>query len=628
MSALSMNLPPARQRIALAALLVAASTFVLYGGALKNDFIGWDDEFYVLANPYITPLSGPTIWKMFSNFHFKSWTPLTLLSHAVDYGIWGLDPRGHHLTNMVLHSLNSMWVLLLSVMLLKIYRARSETGPGAEGNPDWQAALLAGGVASALIFAWHPLRVEAVACASSRKDLLCAFLVLPSLLLYIVYSDRRGTPGSWRPFAGSVILFGLALLAKGSVMTLAGILVIIDLVTGGFGGGWLRWKRLILEKIPYVMLGVAAASVAYIASEGGSNMAQVLRAKSEYSSWELGMYNLSFYLIKTLWPGDLAELYTYPKWAPFLVFSIAAPAATLICFLLWRKGHRSWLYAWGAYLIALLPMSGFVPSSIQVIANRYAYFAAAPFCLLFGGGVMRGWGIARLRPGKWALPALLIPVCVVLIALGVRTVRHVGDWRDAGTVWRHTISVSPGHALAHNELGLALLEKKDYLAALASFKRAVEIYPAFSEAMCNMGGTYVSMGDTSDAERVLHEALSLSPRDYASYTNLGNVRMVERRYAEAAAFYNESLSINPGAAVTTYNLGYARMLMGDPGEALVQLRRAIQLNPNYRDAYYLMGEILSVQKDRGEEALLAYRRAARLGHEQSQKILAGMGIDW
>jgi len=106
------------------------------------------------------------------------------------------------------------------------------------------------------------------------------------------------------------------------------------------------------------------------------------------------------------------------------------------------------------------------------------------------------------------------------------------------------------------------------------------------------------------------------------------VRMVQRRYAEAAALYRESLSINPKAAVTTYDLGYAQMLLGNTGEALADLRRAVHLNPNYRDAYFLLAEILSTQRDGAEEALLYYRRAARLGHERSQRVLAGRGIDW
>jgi|GEM_PF-622880 len=623
-----MNLPPARQKVLLAAILIAASTFVLYAGALKNDFIGWDDDFYIFANPYITPLSGATVAGMFSHFHFKSWTPLTLLSHAVDYSLWGLDPRGHHLTNMVIHSLNGVWMLLLTLALLGRYRHAADAGASGGEAPDWETALLVGSVGSALMFAWHPLRVESVACASSRKDLLSTFLALPSILLYVTYAARRGTPGSWRPYAGSVLLFALALLAKGSVMTMAGILLLIDLATGGLGGGWRRWRTLILEKAPFLILGLAAGAVAFVASEGGGNMAQVLRSKSDYSSLELGVYNCSFYLMKTLWPGRLAELYTYPLRGPFVLFAAVAPAVTILCVLLWWKGRRSWLYAWTAYIVALLPMAGFVPSSIQVMANRYAYLAAAPFCMMFGAGVMRALQAARRAGGPRVIAAAVIAPLLVLVALAVRTALHVGDWRDAETVWRHTIEVSPGQALAHNELGLALLDKRDYPGAIGSFARAIAIYPEFSEAMCNMGGAYISMGDTANAERVLRQALVLSPRDYATYTNLGNIRMVQRRFAEAASFYEASLSLNPSAYVTTYDLGYAQMLMGNQGVALDLLRRAVSLNPNYRDAYFLMGEIFSTQKDHAEEALRAYRHAARLGHEQSQKVLAGRGLDW
>jgi tetratricopeptide (TPR) repeat protein len=409
---------------------------------------------------------------------------------------------------------------------------------------------------------------------------------------------------------------------------MAGILLLIDLATEGPGGPWRRWRTLLLEKTPYVVLGLAAGAVAYVASEGGGNMAQVLRSKSEYSSLELGLYNCVFYLKKTIWPGRLAELYSYPLRGDFLLFAAVAPAVTILCAVLWWKGSRSWLYAWGAYIVALLPMAGFVPSSIQVIANRYAYLAAAPFCLMFGAGVMGAWRAARGTGRSWVVAVAVIAPLILLTALALRTLLHVGDWRDAETVWRHTIEVSPGEALAHNELGLALLEKRDFPGAIASFARAIAIYPQFSEAMCNMGGAYVSEGDTTDAERVLRQALALSPRDYASYTNLGNIRMVQRRFAEAAAFYEKSLSLNPSASVTMYDLGYARMLMGDQGAAIDLLRRSISLNPNYRDAYFLMGEILFTQKEHREEALRAYRRAARLGHEQAQKVLAGRGLDW
>ncbi|HXX63452.1 MAG TPA: tetratricopeptide repeat protein [Bacteroidota bacterium] len=620
-----------RQAAVLAALLVAAATFVVYSGSFKNDFIGWDDEYYVLANPYITPLSLPMIGRMFSNFHFKSWTPLTLLSHAVDYKLWGLDPRGHHLTNLLLHALNAVWMLLLSLAVLRRYKWRRSTlGPPSDtaSSVPTEEVLLLGAIASSLFFAFHPLRVEAVECVSSRKDLLSTALVLPAMLLYISYASRRGAAGSWKPYAGSLALYLLALLAKGSVMTFAGILLILDFLTDGFPASLRTWMRLLAEKIPFLLLGLACAVVAYIASGTESSMAQILRTQSEFPRGELGQYNIAFYVMKTLWPENLAELYTYPLIGRFTVIWLITPALTLVFIILWWRGFRSWLFAWAFYVVALLPVAGFVPSSIQLIANRYVYFAGASFALLFGGGVLALENVGFLRGRQFTVPGVCLVYGCILAALAARTMNHIGDWRDAETVWRHTISVSPGHALAHNELGLTLMENGQYAGAIESFARAIQIYPQFSEAMCNMGGTYVAMGDTVSAERMLRAAIQLSPRDYASFTNLGNVRMVEHRYADAEEFYRQALELNPSAAIATYNLGYAQMFLGKNDAAIASLKRAVQLNPNYAAAYYLLAEILSRFPDRRAESLASYRRAARLGSTASQRVLAAQGIDW
>jgi tetratricopeptide (TPR) repeat protein len=625
-----MNLHPGRQRTILSALLIAASTFVLFSGALNNDFIGWDDEFYVLSNPYITPLSPAMVWQMFSNVHFKSWTPLTLLSHAVDYSIWGLDSRGHHLTNIVLHSLNAVWVFILSLTILRAYRRRWYSGPvrtPPEEETMPETAVLVGAVVSALSFACLPLRVESVACASSRKDLLSAFFAFPALLTFMIYAARRGRGGAGRWYAGSLGLFALALIAKGSVMTLAGLLVILDLITNGVAGGRRRWGRLLLEIVPFLLLGLAAAVVAYVASEQGGSMAQVLRAQANVNRTELGFYHISVYVLKTVWPVDLAALYTYPPPPGFLLTALMTPALTLASVIFWWRGHRCWLFAWSCYLVALLPMAGFVASSIQLQANRYVYFAATPFALLLGGGVTSAWASLRNRRKKGVLiGALAVSVIGILLAQGALTMADIRDWRDAETVWRHTLLVSPTHALAHNELGLALEAKADYAGAVNSFNRAIEIYPRFSEAMCNLGGAYIAQGDTADAERVLRASLAINPQNYAVFTNMGNLRLVERRLEDAAAWYRQSLALKPTSSEAMYNLGYALMLMGKYEEALGTLSRAITLNPNSRDAYFLMGQILQTQD--GARSLEAYRKAARLGHVQSQRILAGRGMNW
>ena len=618
---------PGRQKVILAALLIAASTFVLFSGALNNDFIGWDDEFYILANPYITPLSPSMVGRMFSHFYFKSWTPLTLLSHAVDYRIWGLDSRGHHLTNMVLHSLNAVWVFLLSLAVFRAYRRRSCPGPVTDEEPTPEAAVLAGAVVSALAFACLPLRVESVACASSRKELLSAFFAFPSLLTFSVYSMRRGSAGAGRWYAGSLGLFALALMAKASVMTLAGVLVVLDLITAGAGGGRRRWWRLLGEIAPFLLVGLAAAAVAYGASTQDGSMAQVLRAQANVNRIELGFYHISFYVLKTVWPVDLAALYTYPPPPGFLLTWLLTPALTLGCIVLWWRGYRSWLSAWSCYLIAILPMAGFVPSSIQLLANRYVYFAATPFALLLGGGVASACVFIRNRRRRGVLiAALAVPLAGILLAQAALTVQGIRDWRDAETVWRHTLQVSPRHALAHNEMGLALDAKADYAGAAESFKRSIEIYPRFAEAMCNLGGAYVALGDTADAERALRASMALDPQDYAVYTNMGNLRLIEQRFEDAAAWYRQSLAINPATSEAMYDLGYAMMLLGKTDEALDTLSRVIMLNPNSRDAYYLTGQILEKRDE--SRSLEAYRRAARLGHIRSQRILAARGLNW
>jgi len=625
-----MPLNPGRLRRAAAIVLVASVTFLVYVGSLKNDFIGWDDEFYVLASPYITPLSGHMVWSMFSHFYFKSWTPLTLLSHAVDYRFWGLDPRGHHLTNMLIHSANAVWVLLLSAAFFAARFGRGAAEPSGEtGDSRISRAILAGGILSALLFAWHPLRVESVACVSSRKDLLSAFFAFPSLLLYTRYAAPVGSHRRRLRYAGSIVLFALALAAKGSVMMLPALLVIVDLAIGRLPASDRRelWD-LCVEKVPYLLLALAAAVVAYDSSEGGSSAAQLLRAKSEFNGWELGAYNIAFYVVKTVWPAKLAALYSYPKLGPFLLLASITPALTILAALLWWRGSRSFMEVWAAYVIALLPMAGFIPSTIQTIANRYVYFAAAPFCMLAGGGIAV---LLSKEPGapqrRFLVPAVAAS-SVILVVLGFLSVGDIGDWRDAETVWRHTITVSPNHPLAHNELGLALLDRRDFPGAIASFQRAIELHPSYAEAMCNMGGAYVLMGDTAGAERVLRASLALAPGEYQTITNLGNVRLVERRFDEAAALYRQSLAINPSTAVTTYDLGYALLETGKTDEALAALRRAIILNPNYRDAYFLIGEILSTRQEGGAEAIAAFRRAARLGHDGAQRILASRGLDW
>lgn len=607
---------------ALAVLLVAAGTFVVFSPGLKADFIGWDDNFYITENPFIAPLALPTVGAMFSRFYFKSYTPLALLSHAIDYRLFGLDPRGHHLVNILLQAANAVWVFLLMMGLLRIAGRHREAG-GGTAPPG--TLVLCGAAVAALCFAWHPLRVESVACASSRKDLLSAFFALPSLLAYLRYSLTRGRPAARRWYVVAAALFALALLAKGSVMVLPGLLFLIDfIVEGGVPRSWGRLWQLTREKAPFLLLACAAAVVAYKASEMEVPN-QAVRAQLHEFRPLMVLYNLGFYAFKTVWPLDLVAIYDQPSWRGIAAVGSLAVLVTAAAVLLYRRGRFALPLAWAGYLMMIAPMSGIVPASIQQLANRYAYVATLGFALLAGWVFVACW---RRSDRPLFRPVTLVLTAAALFALAAITARSLGHWRNAEAVWTSTLRVSPRSPLAHSQMGFALEEQGDYPGALAHFYSALEFYPDYPEGLCNLGGLFILLEDTTNAEWALSRAVRLTPESHFVYTNLGNLRMLEKRLPEAMTLYRRALAIRPQDYVSMYDLGYALMVDGKYDEAAAALRRTLQLNPAYRDGWYLLGVLLGRHLNDREGGVAALRSAARLGHLEARRSLLGMGVEW
>ena len=167
------------------ASLVSLLSLIVYLPALQNEFVYWDDSLYIFANPFIRSLNvGFFKWAFFT-FYGSNWHPLTWISHAFDYSLWGLNPLGHHLTNIILHAVNSFIVVLLTMKLLQAVKERArQDGPVLFLHE--RAILIAGGV-TGLLFGLHPLHVESVAWAAERKDLLCALFFLLSMMQYADY---------------------------------------------------------------------------------------------------------------------------------------------------------------------------------------------------------------------------------------------------------------------------------------------------------------------------------------------------------------------------------------------------------------------------------------------------------
>jgi len=270
-------------------ILPALVTFLVYIPALGAGFVNWDDPKYVYENPYITELDAFFFKFAFTSFYFANWHPLTLISYAVDYALWGDRPFGYHLTNNILHSVNTGLVALLAFRLTSLSSAKhgSRTVPIA-------AALI-----SAALFGLHPIHVESAAWISERKDLLCALFLFLAALSYLRYAPS----GRMRWYGASLFFFALSLMSKPMAITFPFILLILDFyplerIRVALG-------RILIEKLPFLALSAASAILTMLAQKGEGALTALgpipflMRAA-------VALRGLAFYIFKTVFPAGLA----------------------------------------------------------------------------------------------------------------------------------------------------------------------------------------------------------------------------------------------------------------------------------------------------------------------------------
>src|SRR5438094_5673153 len=356
----------------LAPSLVALVTLVAFLPTLHNQFVNWDDDVNFLDNPHYRGLGWSKLHWMWTTFHMAHYIPLTWMTLGMDYLLWGMNPVGYHLTSLLLHTTSAVVFFFLARRLLTLALPRA-SGRG-------HALTVSAGFA-ALVFAIHPLRVESVAWATERRDVLSGLFYLLTLLMYL-RACERGAPGR-RSYWLSVALFGCALLSKSMAVSLPVVLLILDVYPLQRLGGPIRWwgqraRRVYADKIPFVLLAAAASALAFRAQTLLHSLVS-LDQLSVPGRLEVSVYGLSFYLWKMILPLRLSNLYPRPPtldpWAmPFLLSCgvvLAITALALAC----RRRLPGLLAAWAAYVVVLMPVLGIVQIGPQIAADRYTYLA-------------------------------------------------------------------------------------------------------------------------------------------------------------------------------------------------------------------------------------------------------------
>jgi Flp pilus assembly protein TadD len=632
---------------------VAVLTVLAFLPTFENGFVDWDDEKNFKLNASYRGLGWTQLRWMFTTFHFGHYVPLTWLTLGLDYVVWGMDPVGYHLTNLLLHAANAVLFFLIAVRLLAL------------ANPalaaDRLGLRLAAG-AAALLFSLHPLRVESVAWATERRDVLCACFYLLAILAYLRSCDARAPAlRSGRAWYGvSLATCGAALLSKSMAVTLPVVLLILDVYP--LGRLVLRrrlfadpgQRRVLAEKLPYVLLCVPAVVLQILATRQYESLATMSQL-GIVERVSLADFSLAFYLWKSLVPLNLAPVYELPDsirwWAPSFVLSTLVVLAITGLALRFRRRWPALAAVWAAYVVILLPVSGIVQAGPQIAADRYTYLPCLGWALLAGAGLGTGWlYLRRARPVLGAASRILPVVLVVSGCLGVLTWRQVEVWHDPEALWTQVVSaapsarahvnlgdplegrgrtadavahyeaairLSPSYGPAHVALGVALAHQGRLTEAISHYEEAIRLMPRSAVPYNNLGAVLAALGRTDEAIERFREALRRQPEYAEAHISLGLALARQGRQAEAVEHYREALRLRPDLAGVHTSLGIALAGLGRTEEALESFRQAVALRPGDPEARNNLGLIL-VKAGRMDEALAEFREALRLNPEYQE----------
>ena len=559
-------------------LVLAAITFAVFGQTLTHGFIDFDDNNYVYDNPVVArglTLQG-IVWA-FTRFHASNWHPLTWLSHMLDCQLYGLNPAGHHLTNVLLHTAT---VIVLFLVLRRMTGAL------------WRSAFVAA------VFAIHPLRVESVAWVAERKDVLSGLFFMLTIGAYVRYVRR---PWSLARYGLVALLFALGLMCKPMLVTLPVVLLLLDY--------WplqrvepRKLSQLVLEKLPLLALSTAGCVVALLAQ------AEVIQSTGSFSlpmRIANALVACMDYLGQMVFPAGLAVLYPYPDngLPPWKVALAGALLAGLSAVALWQRRKRPWLLiGWIWYLVMLLPVLGIIQVGEQAHADRYTYLPQ------IGIYVAVTWVAAEWRVSRVAYGGLMAGV---LAALMVCAWKQTAYWRDSETLWTRALACTTDNSVAHVNLGIALLQKGRVDDAITQYQEALQINPNDAEAHVNFGQALVRKGKADDAISHYQKALQIKPGIAETHFNLGNAFLQKGSVAEAIAQYQQALQINPNYAQARNNLGNALQQEGRMDEAISQYQGALQINPDYAEAHRNLGLALA-RKGRLDEAIPQFQQALKI----------------
>ncbi|MDO9566600.1 MAG: tetratricopeptide repeat protein [Candidatus Desulfaltia sp.] len=553
-----------RQEIIICLVLITA-TLAVYWQITNHEFINYDDGLYVTENFHVQAgLTFESIKWAFTTFHASNWHPLTWLSHMLDIELYGLNPMGHHWTNLQFHIANT---LLLFFIFFKMTGAL------------WRSAFVAA------LFALHPLHVESVAWVAERKDVLSAFFGMLTISAYIIYVKKR----SLLTYSFVFIFLSLGLMAKPMLVTLPFVLLLLDFwplnrlnfaLNQPSASQNSNLIPLILEKTPLIVPVVISSVLTIIAQQ--SVALKTLESFPLQTRIANALISCISYIGKSIWPSRLSIFYPYQ--GDFISLWYASGAVLMIASSLFIAVITSKKYPYITvgllwFLVTLLPVIGIIQAGDQAMADRYTYIPLTGIFIIFTWG---GSDLLKKWTNKKIVPAIL--AISVLLVLTAQSFLQATLWKNNITLFENAIKVTENNWLAHNNLGIALFGEGKFDKAIYHYKKALNIKPDSVGAIKNLGAAMFDKGNLKDAFQYFNKAIVINPEDFDAYYRIGRIMERQGKFNEAMRNFAEAIQINPDYAPAYNEMGIILAQKGKLQKSNDFFLKAIQIEPDFKEA--------------------------------------------
>jgi protein O-mannosyl-transferase len=531
---------------------------------LDNDFINYDDNMYIIENNHIKSGINPESVKWaFKTSIMGNWHPVTWLSHMLDWGLFGANASGHHLVSLLLH--------IGTVLFLFLFLNKTTKN-------IWPSAF------AAAFFALHPLRVESVAWAAERKDVLSMFFGLACLYAYAFYAELP----KLSKYISCLILFALSLMSKPMTVTLPFVLILLDYwplkrwqkVMDKQSKGFNSSAGLIFDKVPFILLTIFLSIETFLGQNRDGAVSELIPFLSRVAN---AAVSYVAYLVKIFWPVNLAIFYPYDFYLSLwkvLISGIILILITIAVLCYIRK--RPFLFVgWFLYLGTLIPVIGLVQVGAQSMADRYTYLPSV------GIAIMLAWGIQFLDRSENIRKGLLFTVAIAVLAtMMFLTWMQCRYWKNSIELWNHALKVTDESYLPYYNLGCAFQEKGKNNEAIENFKKALQFSPDKPSIHVNLGTALLNNGDIISAAEEFRQTIRLSPNHAGAHNNLAMILYNQKQYGSSRDHFQQAVSLQPNFANAHYHLAliFARERLYE--KAFSHYNNAVRINPVYGTGKY------------------------------------------